>query len=137
MKTREELDHRNEIVNKYRHNMSSEMRLKLKERSRKLKLKQKELYSARSKIWRENIKLEVLSHYSGGIPHCNMCGESRMVCLSIDHINGGGDKHRKEIGGGGSVIYNWLRTNKFPKGYQVLCMNCQWVKRALNGEVRH
>jgi hypothetical protein len=68
------------------------------------------------------IKLEVLAHYSNGVPECSCCGESRIEFLSIDHVNGGGNKHRKEIGK--VHFYAWLKRNNFPLGYRVLCFNC-------------
>jgi hypothetical protein len=37
-----------------------------------------------------------------------------------------GQSHRP----GGCRFYLWLKTNKYPSGYQVLCMNCQFVKKA-------
>ncbi|MDP9489573.1 MAG: hypothetical protein M3P28_05185 [Thermoproteota archaeon] len=46
---------------------------------------------------------------------------------------GGGRRHRDELKKmigyrGNSALYRWLRDNKFPEGFQVLCMNCNWVK---------
>lgn len=67
------------------------------------------------------LRLEVLSHYSNGSPFCSCCGISFLEFLSIDHIDGGGRKHRQEIG---SHLYSWLRRNNFPKGFRVLCHNC-------------
>lgn len=83
-----------------------------------------------------NLKTLVFSHYSGnGIPKCANCKERRLVCLTIDHINGGGEAHRKRIGkSGGYSFYAWLRDNGYPPEYQVLCMNCQFVKREENRE---
>lgn len=72
-------------------------------------------------------KLFVLQKYSQAIPSCACCGELEIKFLSIDHINGGGNKHRKKIGGG-SGFYLWLKNHKFPKGYQVLCLNCNFAK---------
>jgi hypothetical protein len=60
--------------------------------------------------------------------------------LSIDHINGNGAEHRRELkrttGGstGGHDFYRWLKNNNFPDGYQVLCMNCQFIKKIENKE---
>ena len=74
-------------------------------------------------------KIEVFNAYGGPICHC--CGESHLECLSIDHINNDGATHRKELTGdarNGSNLYTWLRTNGFPPGYQVLCMNCNFAK---------
>jgi len=62
---------------------------------------------------------------------CVRCGESRLACLSIDHANGGGVAHKKEIN---KNFYLWLIQNDFPDGYQTLCMNCQWVKKTENNE---
>lgn len=53
---------------------------------------------------------------------CACCGEDIYEFLTIDHINGGGNKHRKEIGQ--SVIYKWLIDNDYPDGFRTLCYNC-------------
>lgn len=83
------------------------------------------------------LKKGVLSHYSpGGQCCCVQCGEARIDCLSLDHINGGGNKH-KETTGYGSNFYKWVIRNGFPDGLQTLCMNCQWVKRYTNKEHRN
>jgi len=75
-------------------------------------------------------KMEVLTHYGNGSCCCVVCGEDRMVCLSIDHINGNGRKHLQKIGrGGGADFYCWLKKNDYPRGYQTLCMNCQFIKK--------
>ena len=74
-------------------------------------------------------KIEVLKHYSSDEnPICAVCGEGRLDCLSIDHINGGGRQHLKSIGRRGSNFYDWLISHKFPIGYRVLCMNCQFIE---------
>ena len=67
----------------------------------------------------QRAKRETLSHYGNCL--CACCGESEMEFLSIDHIHGGGRKHRQELGIGS--IYVWLRQQNFPNGFQVLCMN--------------
>ena len=93
-------------------------------------IKHKEERRYRLRDTRYQLKLEVLSHYSNGTKRCVRCGESRPACLSIDHINGGGTKHRAEVvKASGNGFYRWLRKNNFPQGYQTLCMNCQFVKK--------
>lgn len=83
------------------------------------------------------IKIEVLTHYGGGNFACVICGEARFPCLSIDHINGNGTQHLKQLGiGGGENFYRWLKKNGFPEGYQTLCANCQCAKRETNNENR-
>jgi hypothetical protein len=80
-------------------------------------------------------KVEVLRHYSNNpYPKCVRCGEVDIRCLTIDHINGGGNRERKETSG--RKVYTWLRNIGFPKGYQTLCMNCQLKKRWENDENR-
>lgn len=88
--------------------------------------------SARFKALNRALKLSVLTHYSSGKPECACCGESIVDFLSIDHINNDGAAHRKEIGQ--SKLYGWLKKNKYPAGYQVLCMNCNFGK-GINGGV--
>ena len=79
--------------------------------------------------YRLNIKVEVIAHYGG---KCACCGEAELSVLCIDHINGGGNKHRKEIGvGSGYRFHRWLRDQGYPEGFQVLCANCNLSKHLL------
>src|SRR5712692_10341183 len=72
------------------------------------------------------IRKLVIEHYGGA---CACCGENTWEFLAIDHIAGGGVKHRRQIKrSSGSSFYAWLYTNKFPEGYQVLCHNCNNAK---------
>lgn len=69
-------------------------------------------------------KHEVLLHYSSGsFPVCACCKETHEEFLSIDHIAGNGNKHRKEDPSA-VKIYRWLKNHNFPEGFRVLCMNC-------------
>lgn len=74
------------------------------------------------------IKTETLIKYGG---KCKCCGENEIKFLAIDHINNDGAKQRKELketrGATGSFYY-WLKKNNYPKGYQVLCHNCNMAK---------
>lgn len=72
----------------------------------------------------QKIKREVLEHY--GHSRCACCGESRLEFLSIDHIHGGGRRHRESLGIGNMCA--WLKKQHFPEGFQVLCMNCNFAK---------
>jgi len=101
-------------------------------KNREWRMKNKE----KIREWWRNIRLEVLSHYSDksqDFPRCTCCGETEFNFLSIDHIHGGGNQHRKQIKvQSGYKFYYWLKKNNFPDGYQVLCMNCNWGKRMNN-----
>lgn len=73
-------------------------------------------------------KEQVFSHYCNGTEYsCKHCGFTDMRALSVDHMAGDGADHRR--GGTGSSLYKWLVHHNFPEGFQVLCMNCQWIKR--------
>lgn len=80
------------------------------------------------------LKREVLTHYGNGKLACVRCGESRLACLSIDHIEGRGSYLRRNALRGSGAFYNWLKKNSFPEGYQTLCMNDQFIKRFENNE---
>lgn len=84
--------------------------------------------------WRAVLKFEVLSHYSGCSPPQCKCGYNDIRALTIDHVDGGGAQHRRELNGGGSRMYQWLKQNNFPLGFQVLCGCCQMIKRVENKE---
>ena len=73
------------------------------------------------------LRLEVLTNYGNGLIACNCCGESEIKFLGIDHVKGGGSRERKENGGGGR-FYFFLKKSGYPKGYQVLCHNCNLAK---------
>lgn len=81
---------------------------------------------------RRKIKKQVLNHYCNGPTICIGCGENRLDRLSIDHIHGGGRKHGRDNNISIGHFYRWLRDNGFPEGFQVLCMNCQFIKEATN-----
>lgn len=58
---------------------------------------------------------------------CRRCGTADEWCLTLDHINGGGRKHRAErqlIG----ICIDAVRENDHSK-YQTLCWNCNVAKR--------
>jgi hypothetical protein len=73
-------------------------------------------------------RADVLRHYGGEAPACACCGESVPGFLTIDHIGGGGNAHRREIGQSG--LYSWLKVHGYPEGYRVLCFNCNWANGA-------
>jgi len=77
------------------------------------------------------LKKRILTYYGKNKLACVRCGFNDIRALSIDHINGRGTKHRKDLFGG---FYHWLEKNNYPDGYQTLCMNCQFIKRFEKGE---
>ena len=98
-------------------------------------VKNKAVLLERSGVYKLKLKTEALTHYGNGVLACVTCGERRAACLTIDHIEGNGEKHRKSISvQSGIPFYRWLIRSDFPDGFQTLCMNCNWVKRVENNE---
>ena len=90
----------------------------------------KNLYEKRKKD-----KRLVYEHYGN---KCVCCGESEVLFLVIDHIENDGYKYRKKNGKNiHSNIYSWLVSNDFPKGFQVLCSNCNIGKHRNKGVCPH
>lgn len=71
----------------------------------------------------KRLRLSILIHYGGDPPKCDCCGDSNVEFLTVDHIDGGGNEHRRIIGGSGR-LYQWIKNNGFPEGYRILCCNC-------------
>ena len=67
-------------------------------------------------------RLKIIDFYSKGTRSCSCCGEKELTFLTIDHIDGGGTQHRKEVPA--SNLSRWLIKNNFPEGYDILCFNC-------------
>ncbi len=83
-------------------------------------------HNAASSRHLKKLRLAALQAYSGKSPHCACCRESNLEFLSIDHIHGGGRKHRMELKGKGVVFCRWLRDQGYPPGFRVLCHNCNF-----------
>lgn len=68
------------------------------------------------------LRTDVLRGYGG---RCDCCIEDRLEFLCLDHIEGGGSKHRRHESN--VVLFNRLRRQGYPKGkYRVLCHNCNF-----------
>ena len=66
----------------------------------------------------------------GGV--CRRCGFSDVRALQIDHKFGGGSKERKKYNGHIDIRVSLATLWK----YQLLCANCNWIKRYENNEVK-
>ena len=102
--------HKDEINKKRReYSKRPEIRAKLSAKDKEWRVKHREyVYNYNHKYFTEKVKREkelVLEHYGR---RCACCGECNPIFLTIDHINGGGRKHRKEIG---NKINRWLAIN--------------------------
>lgn len=91
----------------------------------------RESVNAKARAARAQLREEVLAHYGNA---CACCEERRTEFLTIDHVDGDGAAHRRQIGQ--SATYAWLRRQGFPDGFRVLCANCNW-SRGLFGYCPH
>ena len=66
---------------------------------------------------------------------CIKCGFNDIRALQIDHINGGGAKELKSFTRNkyASILTN---ISNGSNQYQILCANCNWIKRSENNENR-
>lgn len=60
---------------------------------------------------------------------CVRCKIDDIRCLQIDHIEGGGKREITSLGG--AAYYNRVirSATEKEKKYQLLCANCNWIKR--------
>ncbi len=91
-------------------------------------------YKSAREYHRRN-RLTCITHYSNGRLKCSCCNESIYDFLTIDHIEGGGNDHRRKIKQ--TNIYGWLIKNGLPEGFDVLCMNCNLGKSKYDGVCPH
>jgi hypothetical protein len=71
-----------------------------------------------------DLRFAAITAYGG---KCIRCGFADVRSLHIDHVNGGGHKHRKTTST--RMLLFWLKKNNYPKIFQILCANCNSIKR--------
>lgn len=80
------------------------------------------------RIARMRYKIIALYVYSNGSLSCAACGESGFTKLTIDHVSGGGTRHRLRDPIANCYMCRLLYIQNFPDGYRVLCCNCNFLK---------
>jgi hypothetical protein len=93
-------------------------------------LKNKKTILAKHKLYQDNARRQIVEYFGG---KCIRCGYDDIRALQIDHVNGGGNQHRinrknKTIG-----YYKEIMEDK-TNSYQLLCANCNQIKKVENGE---
>lgn len=84
--------------------------------------KNRERELARNRARNEVLRKEVLAAYGH---RCACCGEETAEFLAIDHRNGRGTKHLRELNLTGRGFYLWLKRQGFPTNeFRLLCHNC-------------
>ena len=100
------------------------------------------------KKYRDRTRSEILSKFTNGKNCCeglngaectSNCGPNgtnpnKIDLLELDHINGGGNRHRKKTKR--TNLYFWIFYNNIPKnGFRILCSNCNKIeKRRIAGK---
>lgn len=109
------------------------------------RLKHPEMYREASQRYRERVgKEEARRQYRKAYSNlrtkvfdllgheCVRCGFSDKRALQVDHIHGGGSKEHRKIRNSG--VYR--RALKEPEDFQILCANCNQIKKIENHELR-
>ena len=78
------------------------------------------------KQWRNSILVLL-----GG--QCARCGLNDSRVLQIDHVEGNGHAERQTVRSAAGQAYA-KRIFASPHKYQLLCANCNWIKRSERGE---
>ena len=96
---------------------------------------------------RHRAKRDAIITYLGGrcsnpdcawVNHDGTRGCADFRCLQIDHVRGDGAERRKtKEERSKSMLYNTVLKTTPGEIYQLLCANCNWIKRHENKEVPH
>jgi len=134
---------------KREHNTRSDVRAKNKARYQtpeyKAKVKARQEIpenKANVKNAKEYTRLKVLQYYSkllskSDMPCCNCCKTNNHIAfLAIDHIAGkkqmDSEPELVKLGYSSKIhsanLSKWIFDNNFPKGFQILCHNCNQAK---------
>ncbi len=75
----------------------------------------------RKGVWKKAIEA-----YGGA--HCSWpgCTETRLDCLSLDHVSQDGAEQRRKGEASQDGLYRQLKENDWPPGFRVLCRNHNW-----------
>lgn len=76
------------------------------------------------RTYTRSLRNRVLDHYGG---ECECCGVKDREFLHLDHINGDGAHHRRNVSQ--AMLPQWLISKNFPKDFQILCASCNLSKR--------
>jgi hypothetical protein len=83
-------------------------------------------------IKKREIRKEILNFFGD---KCNKCGFNDWRALQIDHVNGLGRREYRK-GRNGIIYYRTIlkEIKNGSKKYQLLCANCNFIKRYTNNE---
>jgi len=108
---------------------SGEMKEYWREKTKRNRQKNKELYKSLDTRWYHNAKDRAFDILGG---KCASCGWTDPRALQVDHVVAIGDAERRRLGHRGRKLYQAVVKN--PTMFQLLCANCNWIKRHDKGE---
>lgn len=89
----------------------------------------REMAARYAQEWRKKVRSDLIRLMGG---KCVRCGFSDPRALQLDHLKGGGSKER--AGGVRYALFMKLIKTRDFSGFQLLCANCNFIKREENGE---
>lgn len=104
-------------------NVTPEQREKRKVTSLKWQKDHLEYKKTYNKDYRKKKRLEILTLLGG---KCKQCGFADSRALQIDHVNGGGTRELRTMS---QTTYYKKVFNDIAGKYQLLCANCNWIKK--------
>jgi hypothetical protein len=109
--------------------------LRKREKSKEWFQNNREQHREYQREWSKNKLSDIKEKIFDKLGHCcSKCGFNDKRALCIDHVNGGGFK---ELNSGLSVFSYYKKVlSDVHNTYQILCHNCNWIKRHENNEVR-
>lgn len=88
-----------------------------------------ELHRHQSRVAKAKLKASLFDMYGHS---CVWCGFDDKRALTLDHKRNNGNEERRSIGERG--VYLKAKNCFLPDEYQILCMNCQFIKRCEAGK---
>ncbi len=80
--------------------------------------------------WKQRRERGLIEYANGDIPCCARCGTTVYEFLTYEHINGGGDRERREKGRRDNYhITQEVQRGERRKDVGILCMNCNHLAR--------
>ena len=91
--------------------------------------------NVRAKRYNTGLRQKFFAMY-GDKCACPNCSEVNPKFMTVDHIKGGGTKHRRKTGSNNKMIREAIQKYK-PDLYQPLCWNCNCGRAHNNGKCPH
>lgn len=100
------------------------LRVYKRENMRRYRTKNPAKHAEQSRSAKRRLRSKLLITYG---PKCVGCGFTDTRALTLDHVKNNGNQERKSLGERG--VYQRALNASHASEYQILCMNCQFIKR--------